>query len=133
MFDDRKMSVRIERRDLENRIQELNYKITVTLNSEMRSQVEGLRWVLTRRTAFAILAVALMTLTALRYAKYMERRSEMDRKRLEKLGPIGDEGGGAGGAAAGGGEAHIGSTAGDKADVMKRIDSGDSVALLSLG
>jgi len=132
MFDDRKMSVRIERRDLENRIQELNYKITVTLNSEMRSQVEGLRWVLTRRTAFAILAVAVMTLTALRYAKYMERRSELDRKRLEKLGPIGDGGGGGGGAPAAGGEAHVGGT-GDQGDVMKRIDSGDSVALLSLG
>lgn len=39
-------------------IQELNYKITVLLNSDAKSEVEGLRWVLTRRAAIAIASMA---------------------------------------------------------------------------
>ena len=62
MFDDRKMGVRSEQRILESRIQELNYKITVMLNSDMKSEVEGLRWVLTRRAAMAIVITAGMFL-----------------------------------------------------------------------
>lgn len=54
LFDDRKMAVRMEQRTMEGRIQELNYKITVALNSDSKSEVEGLRWVLTRRAAMAI-------------------------------------------------------------------------------
>ena len=57
-FNDRKMAVRMEQREMESKIQELNYKITVGLNSDMRSEAEGLRWVLTRRVAFAIAFVA---------------------------------------------------------------------------
>ena len=58
MFDDRKMAVRTEQRSMESSIQELNYKITVSLNSDMKSEVEGLRWVLTRRAAMAIVTMA---------------------------------------------------------------------------
>ena len=58
MFDDRKMSVKMEQRGMESAIQELNYKITVALNSDSRGEVEGLRWVLTRRAALAIAVMA---------------------------------------------------------------------------
>lgn len=58
LFDDRKMAVRMEQRTMEGRIQELNYKITVALNSDSKSEVEGLRWVLTRRAAMAIVCMA---------------------------------------------------------------------------
>ena len=58
MFNDRKMAVRMEQRAMESAIQELNYKITVALNSDSRGYVEGLRWVLTRRAAMAIAAMA---------------------------------------------------------------------------
>jgi hypothetical protein len=58
MFDDRKMAVRTEQRRMDSSIQELNYKITVSLNSDMKSEVEGLRWVLTRRAAMAIVTMA---------------------------------------------------------------------------
>lgn len=58
LFDDRKMAVRMEQRTMEGRIQELNYKITVALNSDSKSEVEGLRWVLTRRAAMAIACMA---------------------------------------------------------------------------
>lgn len=86
MFDDRKMAVRMERRGAENSIQELNYKITLQLNSEMRSEVEGLRWVLTRRTVLALACIVVMSLATLRYAKYMERKQEQERKKMEALG-----------------------------------------------
>ncbi|KAL8814135.1 MAG: hypothetical protein Q9223_006617 [Gallowayella weberi] len=54
MLNDRRMAVRAEQQAVEQRIQELNYKIAVALNSDSKSEVEGLRWVLTRRAAMAI-------------------------------------------------------------------------------
>lgn len=54
MFHDRKMAVQEEKQRLDSKISELNYEITVLLNSDSKSEVEGLRWVLTRRAALAI-------------------------------------------------------------------------------
>lgn len=54
MFHNRKMAVQDDKRNLDGKIQELNYKITVLLNSDAKSDVEGLRWILTRRAAMAI-------------------------------------------------------------------------------
>ena len=54
MFDERKMVTRVEQREVENKIQELNYKITVTMGSDLKSEVEKLRWVTTRRALIAI-------------------------------------------------------------------------------
>ncbi|RMZ91425.1 hypothetical protein DV736_g1348, partial [Chaetothyriales sp. CBS 134916] len=54
MFNDRKLGLAEEKRRLGSQIQDLNYKITVRLNSEAKSNVESLRWVLTRRAALAI-------------------------------------------------------------------------------
>jgi len=62
-------------------IQELNYKITVALNSDSKSEVEGLRWVLTRRSVMGILFMAVMVLTSLRYASYKAHEKEMKRKK----------------------------------------------------
>ncbi|KAI9822260.1 MAG: hypothetical protein M1832_003083 [Thelocarpon impressellum] len=70
MFDDRKMAVRMEQRGMESSIQELNYRITVSLNSDMKSEVEGLRWVLTRRAAMAVVIMAFLILGSLRYTSY---------------------------------------------------------------
>ena len=64
-----------------HQIQELNYKITVMLNSDSKSEVEGLRWVLTRRSVMGILFMALMVLTSLRYASYKAREDEIRRKK----------------------------------------------------
>jgi hypothetical protein len=58
MYNDRKMSLEEERRLVNSKISELNYEITVLLNSDSKSEVEGLRWVLTRRAALAIAAAA---------------------------------------------------------------------------
>lgn len=54
MFNDHKMTTRELMRSLDTAIQELNYKITVNLNSDGKSEVEGLRWILTRRAASAV-------------------------------------------------------------------------------
>ncbi|KAH0543336.1 hypothetical protein FGG08_002292 [Glutinoglossum americanum] len=70
LFGDRRMAVRMEQREMEGRIQELNYKITVMLGSDMKSEVEGLRWVLTRRAALAIFTMAFLILGSLRYWSY---------------------------------------------------------------
>ncbi|KAI9650417.1 hypothetical protein NHQ30_000431 [Ciborinia camelliae] len=91
MFDDRKMTVRQEQRTMETGIQELNYKITVVLNSDAKSEIEGLRWVLTRRSVMGILFMAFMVLTSLRYASYKAHEHEEKRKRDAEVHPKHDE------------------------------------------
>lgn len=58
LFHDRKMAVQEEKQRLDSKISELNYEISVLLNSDSKSEVEGLRWILTRRAAMAIAAAA---------------------------------------------------------------------------
>jgi hypothetical protein len=70
-----------------SQIQELNYEITVALNSDSKSEVEGLRWVLTRRSAMAILFMAVMVLTSLRYASYVAHEEETKRKKEKRSKP----------------------------------------------
>ncbi|KAI1809191.1 hypothetical protein GGS20DRAFT_580901 [Poronia punctata] len=85
MFNDRRMNVRDEQRHMESAIQQVNLKISVTLNSDSRSEIEGLRWVLIRRSVLGILFMATMTLLTLRYATYVthERQKEAARKARE--------------------------------------------------
>lgn len=54
MFNEQKIWTRELQRAVDTNIQELNYKITVSLHSDGRSTVEGLRWILTRRAVMAI-------------------------------------------------------------------------------
>jgi hypothetical protein len=54
MFNDHKMTTREQQRSIDTSVQELNYKITVSLNSDGKSEIEGLRWILTRRAAMAV-------------------------------------------------------------------------------
>lgn len=58
MFNDHKMTTREMQRSMDTAIQELNYKITVSLNSDGKSEIEGLRWFLTRRAAMAVATCA---------------------------------------------------------------------------
>ena len=58
MFNDRKLGLQEQKRQVDSQIQGLNHKITVTLNSEAKSEAEGLRWILTRRAATAIATCA---------------------------------------------------------------------------
>ncbi|KAF2878527.1 hypothetical protein BDV95DRAFT_479233 [Massariosphaeria phaeospora] len=85
LFDDRKMAVRQEQRAMETKIQELNYKITVALNSDARSEVEGVRWVLTRRAAITIGISAFMLFLSLRYSSYLSHlQAEEDKKKAQQ-------------------------------------------------
>ncbi|EMC96538.1 hypothetical protein BAUCODRAFT_89601, partial [Baudoinia panamericana UAMH 10762] len=81
MFDDRKMAVRNEQRSMESKIQQLNYKITVELQADARSEVEGLRWVMTRRVILSLFIVVVMILFSLRQYSLMMHEREMDAKR----------------------------------------------------
>lgn len=54
MFNDHKMATRENQRVIDTMVQELNYKITVSLNSDGKSEIEGLRWILTRRAALTV-------------------------------------------------------------------------------
>ncbi|KAF2128896.1 hypothetical protein P153DRAFT_357394 [Dothidotthia symphoricarpi CBS 119687] len=87
LFDDRKMIVRQEQRSMETKLQELNYKITVALNSDARSEVEGLRWVLTRRAAIAIGASAFFLFVGLRYSSYLQHQLQEERRQGRKQPP----------------------------------------------
>lgn len=93
MFDDRKMMVRMEQKEMERKvrtltlvdklsmtdclqIQELNYKITVAMNSDTRGDIEGVRWLLTRRAALAIAIAVSMVLGTLNYSRFMHSAQE---------------------------------------------------------
>ncbi|KAK2747104.1 hypothetical protein FQN57_002359 [Myotisia sp. PD_48] len=80
MFNDQKISTRELQRTLDTAIQELNYQITVSLNSDGKSEAEGLRWVLTRRAVIAIATSAGMIILALRYHSYKIQQREQARK-----------------------------------------------------
>ncbi|KAL6707038.1 hypothetical protein ACN47E_004790 [Coniothyrium glycines] len=88
LFDDRKMAVRQEQRSMETKIQELNYKITVALNSDARSEVEGLRWVLTRRAAITVGFSAFMLFVALKYTSYVQHQTQERRKKPPPPSPL---------------------------------------------
>ncbi|KAK6077164.1 MOZ protein represents a chromatin-associated acetyltransferase [Seiridium cupressi] len=85
MFNDRKMTVREEQRRMEGAIQQVNLDISVTLTSDAKSEIEGLRWVLIRRSVLGILFMAVMTLGTIRYATYVnhEKKREADEKARE--------------------------------------------------
>ncbi len=77
------MAVRMQQQSRDSEISELNYKISVALNSDSKSEVEGLRWVLTRRAAMAIATMALLILGSLRYSSYKIHEQEMEQRKME--------------------------------------------------
>jgi hypothetical protein len=85
MFDDRKMGVQNEQRVIERKIQELNYRITVLLNSDSRSDVEGVRWVITKRAGAALAICVLMILSSIKFASTAAMWAEEERKRAAVL------------------------------------------------
>ncbi|KAH9883586.1 hypothetical protein F4778DRAFT_629790 [Xylariomycetidae sp. FL2044] len=82
MFNDRRMNVREEQRTMESAIQQVNLKISVTLNSDSRSDIEGLRWVLIRRSVLGIIFMAVLALGTIRYTTYLshEKQREVEEK-----------------------------------------------------
>ncbi|KAI5293073.1 hypothetical protein KEM55_007324, partial [Ascosphaera atra] len=80
MFNDQKIATRELQRSIDTAIQELNYQITVSLNSDGKSEVEGLRWILTRRAALTIAISAFMSIIALRYHSYKNNKKEKEKQ-----------------------------------------------------
>jgi len=56
------------------------------LSSDAKSEIEGLRWVLIRRSVLGILFMAVVTLGSIRYATYVshERQKEAERAAREE-------------------------------------------------
>ena len=67
-------------------VQQISYKISIMLSSDSRSEIEGLRWVLIRRSVLGIIFMAVLTLGSLRYGTYVshERAKEDERKKQEE-------------------------------------------------
>ncbi|KAJ5661004.1 uncharacterized protein N7484_000376 [Penicillium longicatenatum] len=86
MFNDHKMSTREQQRVIDTSDQELNYKITVSLNSDGKSEIEGLRWILTRRAAMAVATCAFMMILFLKYAS--TRKPQEPAKAVEVEKPV---------------------------------------------
>ncbi|KGO68172.1 Protein of unknown function DUF1640 [Penicillium italicum] len=84
MFNDHKMTTREQQRSIDTSVQELNYKITVSLNSDGKSEIEGLRWILTRRAALTIAICAFMIIVFLKYASTRKVPEPKQSKRVEK-------------------------------------------------
>ncbi|KAK6541704.1 hypothetical protein TWF694_007497 [Orbilia ellipsospora] len=67
LFNDRKIVTRQEQRAMEVKIQEMNYKLTILLNGDMKNEIEALRWTTTRRGLIAIAIIAVLVVTLIRY------------------------------------------------------------------
>lgn len=61
------------------------------MNSDARSEVEGLRWVLTRRAAISVAVSAFMLFVALRYSSYVAHQQSEEKKRAQERRPPPDE------------------------------------------
>ncbi|KAK8058966.1 hypothetical protein PG994_009414 [Apiospora phragmitis] len=85
-FNDRKMAVREEQKRMDNAIQQVNFGISVTLTSDAKSEIEGVRWILIRRAVLGIAFMVFLTLFTLRYATYLgqQKHKEMERKKQEE-------------------------------------------------
>ncbi|KAK5664359.1 hypothetical protein OQA88_582 [Cercophora sp. LCS_1] len=107
MFNDRRMAVREEQKAVDSRvwllslclicpsarirsanggsqIQQINYKISVMLNSDAKSEIEALRWVLIRRSVLGIVFMAVLTLGTLRYATHVNQERKKEAERLAR-------------------------------------------------
>ncbi|KAL2213194.1 hypothetical protein CC79DRAFT_1316036 [Sarocladium strictum] len=85
MFNDRKMAVREEQKSVESAVQQISYKISIMLSSDAKSEIEGVRWILIRRSVLGILFMAVLTLGTLRYATYVKQERKEEAKRRKKL------------------------------------------------
>ncbi|KAK1595349.1 uncharacterized protein LY79DRAFT_547462 [Colletotrichum navitas] len=84
MFNDRKMAVREEQKAGDSVIQQINYKISLHLSSDAKSEIEGLRWILIRRSVIGILFMAVLTLGTLRYGTYVSHARQAEAERIKK-------------------------------------------------
>ena len=136
LLNDRKMSVSMQHQVRESAIQELNYKITVALNSGSKSDVEGLRWLITRRAVLAIVCMAGMVLGALRVASWRKETREAELARVKAETEKQKEGSSGGGGGGGGGVHTVPSREmGTQTEevMMRSVEEGTGPSYVSLG
>ena len=127
------MAVRMQTQARDSEISELNYKISVALNSGSKSEVEGLRWVLTRRAAIGIAGMALLILGSLRYSTYKLHEREIQARKAG-VAPVASQGIGTGGGNGGGGGFTVPSREmGTQTEQEALVTKGESVGYVSLG
>ncbi|KAK6350771.1 hypothetical protein TWF718_003958 [Orbilia javanica] len=85
LFNDRKIVTRQEQRAMEIKIQELNYKLTILLNGDMRSEIEALRWTTTRRGLIAIGIIAVLVVALIRYTSVQSHASKKEAEKERKI------------------------------------------------
>ncbi|KAF3770368.1 hypothetical protein M406DRAFT_248894 [Cryphonectria parasitica EP155] len=94
MFNDRKMAVREEQKKAEGAIQQIAYKISVTLNSDSKSEIEAVRWVVTRRAVAGIIFMVIFSLGVLRYSSYISHENQKEaQKEKEEIEVVRKSGG----------------------------------------
>lgn len=74
IFNDHQMNTREQQRSIDTSVKELNYKITVSLTSDGKSEIEGLRWIVTRQAALTIAICACKCLMLYSYCLYQPFR-----------------------------------------------------------
>ncbi|KAK5989991.1 putative C27B12.07-like protein [Cladobotryum mycophilum] len=84
LFNDRKMAVREEQKTADSAIQQINYKMSIMLSSDSKSEIEGVRWILIRRSVVGIIFMAILTLGTIRYATYVSHESQKEADRTRR-------------------------------------------------
>ncbi|KAG5940471.1 hypothetical protein E4U53_007588 [Claviceps sorghi] len=89
LFNDRTMAVREEQKAVESAIQQINYKMSILLSSDCKSEIEGVRWILIRRSVVGLLFLVVLTLGMIRYTTYLAQQKKRDaehrRRERERL------------------------------------------------
>lgn len=67
-------------------IQSITYKMSILLSSDSKSEIEGVRWILIRRSVLGIIFMAILTLGVLRYATYVgqQKKKEAEKRKKDK-------------------------------------------------
>ncbi|KAG6004292.1 hypothetical protein E4U21_001189 [Claviceps maximensis] len=84
LFNDRNMTVREEQKAVESAIQQINYRMSIILSSDSKSEIEGVRWILIRRSVVGLLFLAVLTLGMIRYTTYLAQQKKKDAERRRK-------------------------------------------------
>lgn len=60
--------------------------MSILLSSDSKSEIEGVRWVLIRRSVVGLVFLAILTLGMIRYATYLaqQKKKESDRRKKER-------------------------------------------------
>lgn len=86
MFNERKMAVKEEQNRIDSYIQQLHLKISAKLNSDAKSDIEGVRWIIMRIVAGGLVFAAILALGMFKYVSETKkaRREAEKRKRKEE-------------------------------------------------